>query len=81
MEIWRRKIVSTQMPLAKFRIGSSTCLPVRLSQNGGGVDFFGGPKNKNHTFLGSILGSPSFGKLPYRTCQVNGSVCYLARNT
>ena len=27
---------------------------------------FGGPKNKDYSILGSILGSPYFGKLPYR---------------
>ena len=26
---------------------------------------FGGPQNKDYSILGSILGSPSFGKLPY----------------
>ena len=29
---------------------------------------FGGPHNKDYSILGSILGSPYFGKLPYRTC-------------
>ena len=27
---------------------------------------FGGPNNKDHNILGSILGSPYFGKLPFR---------------
>ena len=27
---------------------------------------FGGPYNKDYSILGSILGSPHFGKLPYR---------------
>ena len=27
--------------------------------------FFGGPYNKDQNMLGSILGSPYFGKLPY----------------
>ena len=27
---------------------------------------FGGPYNKDYSILGSILGSPYFGKLPYR---------------
>ena len=27
---------------------------------------FGGPHNKDHSFLGSMLGSPYFGKLLYR---------------
>ena len=32
-----------------------------------GVPFlFGGPHNKDYSILGSILGSPYFGKLPYR---------------
>ena len=26
---------------------------------------FGGPNNKDYSILGSILGSPYFGKLPY----------------
>ena len=26
---------------------------------------FGGPHNKDYSILGSILGSPYFGKLPY----------------
>ena len=28
--------------------------------------FFGGPHNKDYTILGSILGFPCLGKLPYR---------------
>ena len=28
---------------------------------------FGGPHNKDHSILGSILGSPYFGKLPHDT--------------
>ena len=27
--------------------------------------FFGGPNNKDYSILGSILGYPYFGKLPY----------------
>ena len=27
---------------------------------------FGGPNNKDYNILGSILGSPYFGKLPFR---------------
>ena len=27
--------------------------------------FFGGPYNKDYSILGSILGSPYFGKLPF----------------
>ena len=27
---------------------------------------FGGPNNEDYSILGSILGSPSFRKLPYR---------------
>ena len=27
--------------------------------------FLGGPNNKDYSILGSILGSPNFGKLPY----------------
>ena len=27
--------------------------------------FFGGPHNKDYSILGSLLGSPYFGKLPY----------------
>ena len=34
------------------------------SQNWGYL--FGGPNNKDYSILGSILGYPSFGKLPYR---------------
>ena len=33
------------------------------SQNRGTL--FGGPHNKDYSILGSILGSPYFGKLPY----------------
>ena len=29
-----------------------------------GVPFLGGPHNKDYSILGSILGSPYFGKLP-----------------
>ena len=36
---------------------------MRVSQNFGYL--FGGPYNKDYTILGSILGSPYFGKLPY----------------
>ena len=32
-----------------------------------GVPFFGGPYNKDYSILGSILGSPNFAKLPYRS--------------
>ena len=35
-----------------------------VSQNYG--YHFGGPHNKDYSILGSILGSPYFGKLPYR---------------
>ena len=35
-----------------------------VSQNYGYL--FGGPNNKDYSLLGSILGSPYFGKLPYR---------------
>ena len=34
-----------------------------VSQNSGYL--FGGPNNKDYSILGSILGSPYFGKLPY----------------
>ena len=30
---------------------------------------FGGPNNKDYSILGSILGSPHFGKLPYSACR------------
>ena len=30
-----------------------------------GAPFWGGPYSKDYRTLGSILGSPSFGKLPY----------------
>ena len=30
-----------------------------------GVLFFGGPTNRDYSILGSILGSPHFGKLPF----------------
>ena len=30
-----------------------------------GVPFLGDPHNKDYSILGSILGSPYFGKLPY----------------
>ena len=36
-----------------------------VSQNYGYL--FGGPNNKDYSILGSILGSPYFGKLPYST--------------
>ena len=39
---------------------------IRVSQNWG--YFFGGPYNKDYSILGSILGYPNFGKLPYRGC-------------
>ena len=32
-----------------------------------GTFFGGGPQNKDHGILGSILGFPSFGKLPHGT--------------
>ena len=35
-----------------------------ISQNYGYL--FGGPHNKDYSILGSILGPPYFGKLPYR---------------
>ena len=38
-----------------------------VSQNYGYL--FGGPHNKDYSILGSILGSPYFGKLPFRYCQ------------
>ena len=34
------------------------------SQNSG--YHFGGPNNKDYSIMGSILGSPYFGKLPYK---------------
>ena len=34
--------------------------------DGLGFNLFGGPHNKDYSILGSILGSPYFGKLPYR---------------
>ena len=37
---------------------------VGVSQNWGYL--FGGPNNKDSSILGSILGSPYVGKLPYR---------------
>ena len=30
-----------------------------------GGNLFGGPHNKDYSILGSILGSPHFGKLPF----------------
>ena len=36
---------------------------MRVSPNQGYL--FGGPQNKDYCILGSILGSPNFGKLPY----------------
>ena len=33
--------------------------------------FFGGPYNKDYSRLGSIFGSPHFGKLPYE-CWIEG---------
>ena len=36
----------------------------------------GGPSNKDYSILGSILGSPHFGKLPY-TCTYIHSLCSL----
>ena len=38
-------------------------LGFRVSQNYG--YFFGGPDNKDHRILGSMLGSPYLGKLPH----------------
>ena len=35
---------------------------------------FGGPHNKDYSILGSILGSPHFGKLPYRDLTASGAV-------
>ena len=35
-----------------------------------GVSQFRGPKNKDYSILGSILGSPYFGKLPYTPLQL-----------
>ena len=37
---------------------------MEVSQNWG-VSFLGSPHNKDHSMLGSILGSPYFGKLPH----------------
>ena len=34
--------------------------------------FFGGPHNKDYSILGSILGSPYFGKLPFSGCTHEG---------
>ena len=36
-----------------------------VSQNNGYL--YGGPHNKDYSILGSILGSPDFGKLPIDT--------------
>ena len=50
--------------------GSKNHLGARptLHRNGGfpklGGTLFGGPHNKDYSILGSILGSPYFGKLP-----------------
>ena len=41
---------------------SQACVYLRVSQNYGYL--FGGPNNKDYNILGSILGSPYFGKLP-----------------
>ena len=42
---------------------------IEVSQNWGYL--FRGPHNKDYSILGSILGSPYFGKLPYwPTCEV-----------
>ena len=47
-----------------------------VSQNYGYL--FGGPNNKDYSILGSILGSPYFGKLPYLACKQEGkAVCLL----
>ena len=35
--------------------------------------FFSGPNNKDYSILGSILGSPYFGKLPYKLTSGSGS--------
>ena len=34
---------------------------------------FGGPHNKDHSTLGSILGSPCFGKLPFGSGLLGGN--------
>ena len=36
---------------------------MRVSQNQG--YHFGGPNNKDYNILGSILGSPNFGEVPF----------------
>ena len=41
---------------------------IRVSQNYG--YHFGGPHNKDHSILGSILGCPYLGKVPFRACCV-----------
>ena len=32
---------------------------------------FGGPNNKDYSILGSTLGSPYFGKLPFSWCETS----------
>ena len=41
-------------------VASSSLSHMGVSQN------FGGPNSKDYSILGSILGSPYFGKLPYQ---------------
>ena len=41
---------------------------MEVSQNRGTL--FGGLYNKDHSILGSILGFPFFGKLPYQSAEV-----------
>ena len=54
-------------PSSSFRLSRCPISPARLY--GGfpklGGSLIGGPYNKDYSILGSILGSPHFGKLPY----------------
>ena len=56
-------LASHEVPLRVMRVA------VPADQFGGfpklGGTFLGGPHNKDYNMLGSILGSPCFGKLPF----------------
>ena len=45
-----------------------------------GLGHLGGPNSKDYTFLGSLLGSPYFGKLPYQySCGLPGNTAVVDR--
>ena len=70
-ERWFPQLAWSDLGLAPYfhgaQVDSMPGYHMEDSQNYGYL--FGGPHNKGYSILGSILGSPYLGKLPYHLCS------------